>query len=579
MAIPQFSYGPKRQRVGFVGEMPEGAVDALKRRGYEPYPLDPSHLDERWCFDTTGAIVLTQDVNNPERIRTELKTFAGALNHDCRVYVRYASDGSMKDVLLRALNSQQLPSSGYVKSEAKFFVGRWVDHELPYVYAPFVHILKADEDWDVLANTITHNDAGSSPSSTLEIDAVDAKGDKVQFAHEDDLLIRRAFSNCRRVQLLGKPNGLSGVSAYEGYAYLGDNELGGEWPYRFFVKIGGRVKVAREFHKYGTTLLENVPFHLGPRLRRERCVLGLSKGLIVADFVSGAEPIRDSAREGRGIAAISNLFNVTLLSWRRAAKEESLPLGESLKLLLQDDDGNDRSVPPHRLARLDEFTASVPVGELIQMVKDMPRSTPVLTGMVHGDLHATNVLVRMNDAVIIDLERVDTSMPLLFDAASLEAGLFVDGFIKDRRSAKDILASVSSLYEIGAFEKDDHHCDPAEGSAWFMECVRQIRMQATQMERADWQYAWMLGAVFIKKACNPDDFSENHPVTFASAPTCQEAAREAARTLSYVIGEKIIMGLVSKLGATPPKLRTLKAKVSKINAATANASKRQKKQS
>lgn len=490
---------------------------------------------------------MTQDARNPERIRAELKTFAGALNHDCRIYVRYAADGKMKDTLLRALNSQQLPPSGYVKSEAAFFVGNWMDHDLPYVYAPFVHIVESDEDWDALANTISHNDAGPSPSSTLEIEAVDANGARVQFEHEDDLLIRRAFSNCRRVQLLGKPNGLSGVSAYEGYAYLGDNEVGGEWPYRFFVKIGKRVKVAREFHKYGTTLLENVPFHLGPRLRRERCVLGLSKGLIVSDFVSGSEPIRDSAREGRGIAAISNLFNVTLLSWRRAAKDESLPLAESLMLLLRDDDGNDRTVPPHRLARLDDFTASGSLGELIQIVKNMPESVPVLTGMVHGDLHATNVLVRMNDAVIIDLERINTSMPLLFDAASLEAGLFVDGFIKDRRSAKDILASVSSLYEIQAFEKDDHHCDPSVASAWFMDCVRQIRMQAKQMERADRQYAWMLGVAFIKKACNKDDFSEGHPVTFASPPTCHEAAREAARTLAYVIGEKIILALASEL--------------------------------
>jgi len=167
--------------------------------------------------------------------------------------------------------------------------------------------------------------------------------------------------------------------------------------------------------------------------------------------------------------------------------------------------------------------------------------------MVHGDLHATNVLVRMNDAVIIDLERIHPSMPLMFDAASLEAGLFVDGFIKDRQSAKEILQSVPKLYEIDAFGKDDHHCDPSDGSAWFMECVRQIRMQAKQMERADLQYAWMLGVVFIKKACNKDDFSDGCPVTFDSPPSCHAAAREAARTLAYVIGERIILGLASKI--------------------------------
>ncbi|MHB8724019.1 MAG: phosphotransferase [Casimicrobiaceae bacterium] len=550
MAISEFSNGPKRRRVGFVGAMPEGAAEALIRRGYDPYNLCESQIGKPGCFETTGSIILTQDVANPERIRSELKTFSGALNHDCRVYVRYITQGDKKDLLLRALNRQKLPSSGFVESERKFFVGDWVDQDSP-VYAPFVHILEADENWDQFANTIAHNTSGHSPSSTLQITVEDTSGGMSKLESEHELLIRRAFWNCRMVRLYAKANGQSGVSAYEVYAYLADNEVGGEWPYRFFVKIGGRAKVAREFHKYGTTLLENVPFHLGPRLRLERCVLGRSCGLIVSDFVSGAEPIRDSAREGRGIAAISNLFNVTLLAWRRAAKNESRPLGESLKALLRDDNAKDRTVPSHRKARLAEFTASRPIADLIQIVNDMSESAPVLTGMVHGDLHATNVLVRMNDAVIIDLERVHISMPQLFDAASLEAGLFVDGFIKDKRSARDILNSVSSLYEIEAFEKDDHHCDPSDGSSWFTECVRQIRMQAKQMERAHLQYAWMLGVVFLKKACNKDDFAENQVVTFDSPPTCQEAAREAARTLAYVIGERIILGLASKRQGKP----------------------------
>jgi hypothetical protein len=544
MAIPLFSNGPKRRRVGFVGAMPDGAAEALKRRGYDPYVLTESQLSEPGCFETTGSIVLTQDTTNPKRIRAELETFSGALNHDSRLYVRYIAEGDKKDMLLRALSRQHLPSSGFVESERKLFFGN-MDHDSP-IYAPFVHILEVNEDWELLANTIAYNTSGHAPSSTLKIDVEDASNNPIELKPEHELLIRRAFWNCRRVRLSGKVNGLSGVSAYEGYAYLASNELGGQWPYRFFIKIGERPKVAREFHKYGTTLLENVPFHLGPRLRQERCVLGLSCGLIVSDFVSGAEPISDSAREGRGIAAISNLFNVTLLAWRRAAKDETLPLSESLKPLLQDGNGKYRVVPLHREGRLAEFNAPTRIADLIHIVESMPDSVPVLTGMVHGDLHATNVLVRMNDAVIIDLERVHTSMPLLIDAASLEAGLFVDGFIKDPRSAKDILESVSSLYEIQAFEKDDHHCDPSDGSAWFMECVRQIRMQAKQMERADLQYAWMLGVVFIKKALNEDDFSHGHSVTFGEPPTCHQAAREAARTLAYVIGAKIILGLATR---------------------------------
>lgn len=552
MAITQFSSGPERRRVGFVGEMPTAAVEALERRGYQPYLLQAADLSERFFYGQTCAIVLTQQAAIP--IYGQLKTFSDALNHDCCIYVRHALDGQLKHVLLNSLNMLKLPPSGHTSLEASFFTGDWIDHGLPFVYAPFVRLADPKEGWEETANTIAHNEAGPAPSTTLEIEAKDAAGKVIEFEGEADLLIRRAFHNCRRVCLFGKANGLSGVGAYEGYAYLGYSELGGDWPYKFFVKLGDRVKVAREFHKYGTTLLENVPFHLGPRLRRERCVLGATHGLIVSDFVLGAETICESAREGRGVAAIANLFNVTLLPWRRAAQDEGPPLGDYLLKVLSNENGKPRAVPPHRQERLDAFNATVSIADLIQIIKNMPPSTLVLTGMVHGDLHATNVLVRGNDAVIIDLERVDASAPLLYDAASLEVGLFVDGFSKDPRSAKDVLDSVLPLYEVEAFEKEDHHCDPSDPSAWFMDCVRQIRMQAKQMERAELQYALMLGVVFIKKACNLEDFAKDvgpeHQVTFDSPATHPKIAREAIRTLAYRIGEKIILGLASKFPGT-----------------------------
>ncbi|MEO3690040.1 phosphotransferase [Roseateles paludis] len=551
MAITAFSPGPKRRQVGFVGDMPDEAVQALERRGYEAYRLEPEHLAERFCFELTCAIVMTQDTKAYRRIEDELSVFALALNHDVRIFVRHAQDGLKKDALLEALNELKLTPSGFNGTEKRFFHGDWIDHDLPFVYAPFVRLVDPKATWDQVANTIVHNEAGPAPSRSLKIEITGVDGKVVPLNDETEMLIRRAFDNCERVSLFGKGNGLSGVGAYEGYAYLGTG-LGGKWPYKFFVKLGGRVKVAREFHKYGATLLENVPFHLGPRLRRERCVLGAEHGLIVSDFVLGAETICESAREGRGVAAIANLFNVTLLPWRRAAGPEKPPLANFALQVLRDDKEADREVPKHRLDRRKAFKARTSLDDLRQIIQALPPSTPVLTGMVHGDLHATNVLVRGHDAVIIDLERVNANAPLLFDAASLEAGLFVDGFVKDPRSAKGILDSILPLYEIDAFEKEDHHCDPADRSAWFMDCVRQIRMQARQMELVRLQYALVLAAAFLKKACNSEDFAANvpkrHRVTFDKPPTHPDTAREALRTLAYTIGERIILGLASRQG-------------------------------
>ncbi len=355
-------------------------------------------------------------------------------------------------------------------------------------------------------------------------------------------LLRRAFWKCASVQLIGKGHGLSGVGTYEAFAVIAGSVVGGDWPYRYFVKLGERLKIAREYERYGMTALQNVPYHLAPRLRGDRCVLGRSQGVIVSDYVSGAETLCDCAKDGRGVSVIGNLFNVTLLPWRRAAGKEYRSLQEALLLLV------DRAVPDHRKDLIAACGATKTLEELRAIFRSAPSSQPFLTGVIHDDLHATNVLVRMNDAVIIDFEKIELHGPILWDAASLEGGLLVDGFIKDRRCASDVLESLDSIYDLAAFTRDDHYCSPVDSSAWFIDCVRQIRMQARQMECqgvGPYQYAWTLAAVLLKKACNSGKFfKENEVNTLESKPL----TRETCRAVAYVLAEKILLALSKREG-------------------------------
>jgi Phosphotransferase enzyme family len=212
-----------------------------------------------------------------------------------------------------------------------------------------------------------------------------------------------------------------------------------------------------------------VPFHLGPRLRADRCVLDKSQGLITCDYVVGAETLRDGIRDGRGVHVIGNLPDPYLMAPRR--HREQRPLQEFLLEHLHERG----AIPRHRERLIRGYGAIKTLEELKAQIAQASPSRPVLVGTIHGDLHATNVLVRMNDAVIIDLERIAAGQPLLLDAASLEGGLFVDGFVGDRRSAKEVLASILPLYTTAALKQDDHYCDPASGSAWFVDSVRQAR--------------------------------------------------------------------------------------------------------
>ena len=543
MAISQFSAGPLRRRIAFSRTLPPETTRIFKERGYECYLLEAAKLEEPDEIATTDSVVLTQTLENPQDIRKDLQRLAHVLDHGCCLYVRYVPSPSAQEIILKALNTFFLPPSGFATEDVKFFDKSWFEGAHSPVFAPFVHILIANDDWHSLANLIASNPAGIPPNPELTIDISDASHQKVVLSEDQELLLRRAFWKCTSVKLLGKANGLSGVGTYEAFADITGNVVGSGWPYRYFVKLGSRLKIAREYEKYRMTALQNVPYHLGPRLRLDRCVLGRSQGVIVSDYVSGAEVLRDCARDGRGIPAISNLFNVTLLPWRRAAREEGRPLQETLLELLE------RKVPEHRQSLITTCGATKTLDELKSIFRSASPSQPVLTGVIHNDLHATNVLVRMNDAVIIDLESIQNSGPLLIDAASLEGGLFVDGFIKDRRCAADILLSLQSLYDLAAFERDDHHCHPVDGSAWFIDSVRQIRMQARQMERQTYQYAWTLAYVLLRKACNTEDFREDAEVsTLDSRPL----TRETCRALAYVVAERILIAL-SKQGEQPPK--------------------------
>jgi hypothetical protein len=298
--------------------------------------------------------------------------------------------------------------------------------------------------------------------------------------------------------------------------------VGGSWPYRYFVKIGARKNVATEYLRYREIALEHLPYHLGPRLRLERCQLGHRSGVLVSDYVSGAEPLRDCARSGRATAAIANLFNVTLRAWHNGARPDDVPLQERLRERLP------AKIPGSRKPLIDKCGGKKSLEELSQLLL-VGQSRPVTVGVIHGDLHATNVLVRGGDAILIDFEKVETNGPVLRDLACLEAGLFVDSFVADSREPESILESVECLYAPGELLGGRvTPCHPSDGSAWFFDYVTQIRMQARHIELAPGQYALVLASELLRKACAAHEFDAN---------------MEQTRALAYVLAERVLTGL------------------------------------
>jgi hypothetical protein len=562
MTIRRFYQPGPRHRIGVVGSMPPPEVErAFELCGYELFEFEGKHPDTA-VLATTGAVVFRQSKEKPRRIVQELEAHARELlAHDCHVFVELADptaspvahapgmrEADLRLLVVDAFNRLQLPlsglSEGLVAQLGTWFKELHPDGMQTERLAPLIHVL-ANRDarphlreaavWQEVLEALRLTPPGPAPGEGLRIEAIDHRGRKLKLDDEKRVLVARAFHDCDRVKLIEVTNGLSSALTLRAFAHLRVGQVGGSWPYLFFAKLGPRSKISREFLAYQETALENIPFHLGPRLRLDRCALAGSQGIIVSDYVTDAEALRDCARDGRAVGPIASLFNVTLRAWQSSARTDRTSLRAWLLPHLEK-----IVVPPHRKRLLAEYGSKLQPKDFKDRLPDRV-DEQVVVGAIHGDLHATNVLVRGADAILIDFEKVGPAGPLLWDLASLEGGLFVDGFVGDRRTAKSLLRSVRDIYtsvDVMAVTS----CHPSEGSAWFFACVRQVRMRARELERARGQYAATLAVVLMRKGCNPEKFT--------SIERKPGLSREDLRAMAYVVAEWALDAACKQAGNT-----------------------------
>lgn len=507
------------------------------------FEQDPPPLEEggRWlgsfkltCISRTdagdptklvalAALVFRQQSDRPNRISREPEMLSALLDSGIPIFINPAAVEpgrempAFRENLLNALDSTGLPvaKGGTEKGS---------------VFTPAIQILGETDSWEELSEFIRKYPSGAPPNLALVPEVYDSQHAVRTLSSHDLEILRRAFSSYSKLKLIENHEGRSGVSTFRAFATREGDPVGTSRPYEYFVKVGTREQVAKEYSAYRQSALEHIPYHLGPRLRLDRCALGASRGIIVCDYVNGAEKLCECAKDGRAVPIIANLFNTTLRTWRDNMTAIETPLSEFLTARMP------HHIPQRRQAKIKGLGRTHTPEQLSALVKRLG-STPVFAGFVHGDLHALNVMVRGGDAIVIDFEKAEEGVPLLRDLASLESGLFVDGFIGDRRTGHELLRSLDCLYSkeallCGRFEL----CHPSDGSAWFFDCARQIRMHAPQIERGDGQYALTLAAEFAKKACKDDDFAGNDPPV-------GRLTGEDVRACAYILAQNILTQL------------------------------------
>jgi hypothetical protein len=550
MAIREFSSeGAPRAKIAFVGSLPEAQdLERFKERNFLCESCIPEELRRPGYAAQLDAVIWTQDPVKLNTLPRQLgTTVPNLLDHDVRVYVRLATDQKLTEtprkLVVNALLESGIPVANLLPEEYKA-IPENRNERMNSFMMPCVYIFESAEEWRDIAPLVCDRPAGPSPKSDLKVDEQFLLDEFGSDGHpERVMLLKRAFWNCSGLQLRFLDGGMSGASVFKAYAWPDPTlmrwDANVHYPHLYFVKIGPRKKVLDEYDKYCGYIREYVPFHLAPRLRQDRCNFGSTRGILVGDFVEGAEPLIKCARGGRSGHAISNLFDKTLGGWR---KQKRLVTNGSLSKYLGGKwytEGSDALITlSSTRAEIVRELGGVPDIAPLKMIFENYGNSAALVAPAHGDMHATNVLVRHGDAILIDFEKLEKEYPLTYDPASLEGGLLVEGFTKDLEKSRfkrnDLVKLIEPLYEQPAFKiSGTTLCRPGDPTEWYYDAVNQIRTLSWAAENEPGQYALTLALCLIRKGCNPHEGLETEPSS-------------TLRAIAFFFGHKILRGIAKK---------------------------------
>lgn len=519
-----------RAAVAWLGDLPPTDVlELFIARGFVTYPCDEDKLKNPSFLAGLSAVIFTQVPNHPRRVVKQIENHAKTLlDFDCQVIVRVVSAAvipgqegttSFVGLVATAVKKLKLPNAGIPILDPTLVADPAGKGDPP---RPYVHIVDLAVSWPAIANGVASDTPGAPPKyEGLKITP------EMTLSPTHELLIRRAFADCSDIHLSPMDGGRSGVDVYRAYADLSKGTLG-PWPLPYFIKIGKRSKIFTEYQNYKAVVDPYVPFHLGPHLIEERCHLGANEGILVGDYVENSESLNTTAKNGRSAQAIACLFNTTLDGWYRFAVEKPVPLTEILRF-------PDFSKLAARVACAKALGATTTPEQLEGVFARCAAATPVLMGPGHGDLHASNILVRASDAIVIDF-LAHKNMPLVYDVACLEASLLVDGFAEDKRDIPIWLNSVTCLYNGAILDQTGGSTHPKDPSAWFFGCASQIRLYARQLERHKGQYAAALAIALLFKASKDGALAD---------------PENSRRAVAYYFAEKLLLGTFGAPAAMP----------------------------
>jgi hypothetical protein len=268
-----------------------------------------------------------------------------------------------------------------------------------------------------LAETIARYSPGP-PENDIAIE-----GDRSGLSPEVKLLLRRSFYDCERIHIKKLGGGKDAEALFKVFAWMKNSEVG-PLPMPFFAKISKPDKIDRELLNYRVYTDLYISFQYRPNCRIERCVRTSNFKSLVGDFVDDSILLRAALKDIHHSGIIFSLFERSLKSFRiQPFVARRMPATGDLANFI-----DERVWLDQLKSRTDVIERAKAYGlktEVENLHNLLLRVCPpsCIIGPIHGDLNSRNVMVRGNDAILIDFSAIKPNGPLTADPVNLEVSL------------------------------------------------------------------------------------------------------------------------------------------------------------
>jgi len=502
---------------------PRQATQSLAENDLFLFRFDLSRATDSTYLGTLAASIVLLDpaVKLARAARLLDYMVERLLNHGCEVIVLATTQALPHFV--RIVKKRRLPVNNLAPEITRSMT--WRDPKAEEL-SPSCRFFVQGTPWSEIAKVIASRRVDDAVNLTVKL-----RGDVPRGARAT--LMKRAFAepSFKTVHLTRLGGGYSGAHAFKAQV-----ERSGGKPIPYFLKIGTRKKIVEEYNGFLIGVEPYVPFYLAPPMLKENCCLGSTEGLILEHYVTESESLLECAEGGRAISPISCLFSRTLNAWHRSTATHTL--GDFVSKKLPD------SIDAQVIKCAKALGQPQALNNLRSAFNRLGAPLRVPYSWIHGDLHAENIRIRANDAVIIDMEKHCTG-PLLWDPACLECSFLIEGFGRDTRDPKSWFKSIKPCFfdEMYNFWSHEHLTDK---SSWFHVAINQIRLFVRSMVRNEDDYLAVLAAALLWKA--------GKPLTMSSDVSTEERKdirrQQFRRGAAYLIAQHLLERLEHRAKST-----------------------------